>query len=137
MKRFLIISTLTLCLSALPAFGQRGGGMHQGGMHGPGPSMGGPGFGYGGMHGSWGPMSQGGGARIGHTGAAPIAQQGPSTMNNVQTPAAGTRGRGPWRFFGKILGFGRRVPTGAPTKGTVDVPTAPRQNAPHNGPSTR
>lgn len=137
MERFLIISALTLCLSTLPVFGQRGAGMHHGGMHGPGASMAGPGFGHGGSHRSWGPMSQGSGARIGHTGTAPIAQQGPTTMNNVQTPATGARGTGPWRYFGKILGFGRPRPAGATTKGTVDVPNALHQNAPHNGQSAR
>lgn len=140
MKRFLIISTVILCLSTLPVFGQRGGGMHHGGMHGPGPSMAGPGFegfGYGGMHGVWGPMTQGNGTQIGRTSTAPIVQQGPATTNTVQTPPVGTRGGGPWRYFGKILSFGMSRPAGATTKGTVDVPETLHQEAPRQRQSTR
>lgn len=76
MKRLYIVSGLIFCFSTLPAFAQRGGGMHRGRMHGPGLSMGGPRSGMDGMRGSWGQMSPGGGARI--NGAGRASKNGPS-----------------------------------------------------------
>ena len=76
MKRLYIISGLIFCFSALPVFAQRGVGMHRGGMHSPGLSMGGPRPGIDGMRGSSGQMSRGGGARIDGTGRA--SKDGPS-----------------------------------------------------------
>lgn len=141
MKRLLIVSGLALCFSTLPAFAQHGCGTHYGGIHSSGWSMGGPRFGMNGTYGSWehsrGQMSQGNGAWISGAGRTPGAPLTTSSLNMQATRAAGTGGGFPWRYLGKIPGFGGLRSRGMRTKGTVGVPETLQQGAPNHGYSTR
>ncbi len=140
MKRLLIVSGLALCFSTLPACAQHGCGMHYGGTHGPGFGMGGPGYGMGGTYGSWGhsrgQTSRGNGAWTGGANRTSGAALGTSSLNMQATPAAGAGGGFPWRYLGKIPGFGGLRSRGMRTKGTASVPETLQQNAPGRGYST-
>ncbi len=137
MKRHLMITGLALCFSLVPAFGQRHGGSHGGGMHGPGMGIGGPGSGISGMHGSWGDMSRGNGVRTVGAGRAASTPDRMSHLSTQGTPAATVGGVSPWRRIARAMGFGRSTPMGTRTKGTVDVPETIQQAKPHNVNSTR